>query len=374
MPTSLVKIALISVVVSIALLAALGGWYFFREKPMLARPGESARVENTPRTRQQIPVKLVEDKPQINVLRHFFYKERLPGNRADRISLLVTGDVLTARAVDRQMREKSDFTWPFLKTAEFLRQADVVLVNLETPLTKKCVSSSVGMVFCGSLQASSGLKFAGVDVVGVANNHMGNQGFEGVGETISQLKADGFVVTGASESAMLEVKGKKFGFLAYNDVGGLVKGFNSTVIPEQMRSDVQNLKPQVDFVVVLFHWGNEYTYNPTDRQREVGRMAVDLGADLVVGDHPHWVQAVELYKEKVIAYSHGNFVFDQEWSRETKEGVIGQYDFGENGLVDFGFYPVIIEDYGQPRFAAKEEAEKILQNMLTASEKLSKRD
>ena len=85
---------------------------------------------------------------------------------------------------------------------------------------------------------------------------------------------------------------------------------------------------------MAYHWGAEYVSVPTvgagiaeDDPVEIGHLAVDAGADFVIGNHPHWVQGVELYKGKYIAYAHGNFIFDQMWSYETRVGVVGKYTF-----------------------------------------------
>ena len=93
--------------------------------------------------------------------------------------------------------------------------------------------------------------------------------------------------------------------------------------------DIQALKRQVDFVIVAFHWGIEYTALPTQEQRGIAHQAIDAGADLILGNHPHWVQATEKYQGKYITYAHGNFVFDQMWSQETREGVVGKYTFDQ---------------------------------------------
>jgi poly-gamma-glutamate capsule biosynthesis protein CapA/YwtB (metallophosphatase superfamily) len=101
-------------------------------------------------------------------------------------------------------------------------------------------------------------------------------------------------------------------------------------------------------------------------------VAIDAGADLIIGNHPHWVQGVEFYKGKCITYAHGNFIFDQMWSQETREGVLGKYVFNADGLVDVQFYPIIIDDYAQARFADAVEADMILQRMKASSVEIAR--
>jgi poly-gamma-glutamate synthesis protein (capsule biosynthesis protein) len=122
----------------------------------------------------------------------------------------------------------------------------------------------------------------------------------------------------------------------------------------------------------MYHWGVEYTSVPTQEQIDLAHLTVDAGADLVLGNHPHWVQGTETYKNKFIVYGFGNFIFDQMWSQETREGVVGKFLFNSSGLKSVSFYPIIIEDYWQPRFANKEEAAKILNGLKESSEEIKK--
>jgi poly-gamma-glutamate synthesis protein (capsule biosynthesis protein) len=131
---------------------------------------------------------------------------------------------------------------------------------------------------------------------------------------------------------------------------------------------------QADVVVAALHWGAEYVTIPqaapgiaSDNPVEIAHLAVDSGADLVVGNHPHWVQGLEVYKDKLIVYSHGNFILDQMWSRETTIGVVGRYTFYDTKLVEAEFLPVIIEDYARPRPLEGTEAQAVLEGMRQAS-------
>ncbi|MDH7499470.1 MAG: CapA family protein, partial [candidate division NC10 bacterium] len=101
---------------------------------------------------------------------------------------------------------------------------------------------------------------------------------------------------------------------------------------------------------------------------EVAHLAVDAGADLILGNHPHQVQAVEIYKGKLIAYAHGNFVFDQMWSYGTRVGVMGRYTFYDRALIKVEYLPVRIDHYAQPVLLEGEEAKAVLKGMKEASE------
>lgn len=287
---------------------------------------------------------------------------------AERVrTVIATGDVLLARAVNLRTIRYNNFRWPFEKTADVLRTADVTLINLETPLVKNCPVTAEGMVFCGDQRNVKGLVSSGVDIVNIANNHMGNWGQEGVEETVAALSESGLIPVG-HENPVYLTKGNegnrgnkrvmKFAFLGYNDVGRQT-GIRH-VDDETFEDDIRLAKQNVAIIVVSFHWGVEYTHEPTARQRETAHRAIDAGADLVIGNHPHWIQPPEIYKGKLIVYSHGNFVFDQMWSQKTREGIVGRYTFYDEKLIDAEFLPIIIEDFGQPRWAEGVESEMII--------------
>lgn len=284
-------------------------------------------------------------------------------------SLMVTGDVLTARTVNQKTVAMNNFHWPFEKTAEVLRSADITFINLETPFVSNCPIRTDGMVFCGDPRNVQGLQFAGVDVVTFANNHAGNAGKTGVEETMNILKNAGMQVIGVTGPAIREVNGIKFGFVGLNDVEKY--GFIADVTGDRLQQEIQQARTQSDVVVVQFHWGEEYRYQPTQRQRQLAKDAIDAGADLVVSNHPHWIQAVEKYKDTLIVYSHGNFVFDQMWSQQTREGIVGRYTFQGKTLVDVAFFPVFIENFGQPRWLEGKEKTRILEILKKESQTLS---
>jgi poly-gamma-glutamate capsule biosynthesis protein CapA/YwtB (metallophosphatase superfamily) len=106
---------------------------------------------------------------------------------------------------------------------------------------------------------------------------------------------------------------------------------------------------------------------PTERQRELARVAIEAGATLVVGNHPHWVQAVEHFEGAFVSYALGNFVFDQDFSRETQQGVILEAVFQGSQLASVGLIPIHIRDMHQPTLAAAEEAAEILGRIHGAS-------
>ena len=288
-------------------------------------------------------------------------------------TIVATGDVIPARRVDQQIRLRgNDFAYPLSGTADILRQADLTVVNLEAPLIEDCPPHEEGFVFCGQPGFAAALAGAGVDIATLENNHIGNYGPEGIDATKGLLTSEGIAWADAFTPAVLEVRGLHFAFVAFNGVGG---SFDRELIGRQIAA----AREQADVVIAAFHWGAEYVTIPqaapgiaNDNPVEIAHLAVDAGADLVVGNHPHWVQGLEVYKDKLIAYAHGNFIVDQMWSRETTIGVIGRYTFYDTKLVDAEFLPVIIEDSARPRPLEGAEAQAVLEGMRQAS--LSLRD
>ena len=148
-----------------------------------------------------------------------------------------------------------------------------------------------------------------------------------------------------------------------------------------MKREIALVRPQADVVVVQFHWGKEYQRQPMadpnvptpDDPVVIGHLSIDWGADIVIGNHPHWYQGIEIYRGKLITYAHGNFVFDQMWSEETREGVIGTYTFNGTQLVGATWKAYRIYDYGQPVFMNAADNATALQTMEAASDQLATR-
>lgn len=290
---------------------------------------------------------------------------------AERVGVLVaTGDVIPARSVNFQTVKRGSFRWPFEKTADILKKADITLINLESPLVENCPLTNEGMVFCGDPGHLEGLIYAGVDVANLANNHLGNYGEEGIGSTINLLKKASILSAGISGPVFKDVRGLRFAFLGYNDVGYPEK-ILAWAEEERIISEISKAREKADVVIVSFHWGIEYTEQPTKRQRELAHLAIDSGADLIIGNHSHRIQPLEIYKGKLITYAHGNFVFDQMWSERTKQGVVGRYSFYDDELIDVEFFPVLIKDYGQPHFLDSEGKRRVFKEMKQVSLRLS---
>ncbi len=288
--------------------------------------------------------------------------------------LTATGDIIPARTVNYEVVKRNNPLWPYEKVLPILnaKKTDITFVNLETPLIKNCLPTIEGMVFCGTDRNIEGLKAIHVTIANLANNHAGNHGEDGVSETIKLLQNNSILTTGVNGPVYKNIRGIQFAFLGYNDITkpqpGIENATDSTI-----KKEIVKARKNADIVIVTFHWGIEYRDQPDDDQKRLGHLAIDSGADLVIGNHPHWIQPIELYKEKLITYAHGNFIFDQMWSQKTREGVIGRYIFYDKKLIDVEYTPLQINDYGQAHFLEKKQANDILVDMKKHSLELTKK-
>jgi poly-gamma-glutamate synthesis protein (capsule biosynthesis protein) len=309
----------------------------------------------------------------LQTLFHPTYK--VPHDPSQVRTLLVTGDVIPARGVNYFATQRRDFLWPFRPTADYTKNADVTYINLETPLFAGCpVDPNSGFTFCGDARFVNGLTMMGAKVVNLANNHTSNYGAEGITLTEQLLEKNGMQTTGLGPVAVIDVRGIKFGFIGFNGVGRAID-------QEALKQGIARARQLADIVVVQFHWGKEYERQPMpdphvptpDDPVTIGHAAIDWGADIVIGNHPHWYQGIEIYHGKLITFAHGNYVFDQMWSEETREGVIGTYTFYGTQLVAATWKAYRIYDYGQPVFMNAGDDATALQTMEAASDQLAQR-
>jgi poly-gamma-glutamate synthesis protein (capsule biosynthesis protein) len=220
-----------------------------------------------------------------------------------------------------------------------------------------------GTTFSADPKLIKGLANAGIDWVGLANNHIGDAGQTGILQTIANLKKLGIKASGAGKNlsaarkpAILKAGGVKVAFLAYDTIArgygaSATRAGSAQMSPAVMRRDIANARKAGAQVVIVFpHWGTEYDPTPFAGQQGLARAAIDAGADMVIGNHAHWAGAVEVYEGKPIWYALGNFVFDQTWSIPTMEGITLELTFHGPTLVQARMRPHIILDKAQPNF------------------------
>ena len=240
-----------------------------------------------------------------------------PGCRPDSGSTLIfAGDMMLGRAVGSAASSRGDWAFPFRRVEARLRAADVAFGNLECVAAKGATTQ-----FGADPRALNGLRDAGFDVISLANNHTADAGLGALAETARALGSLGIAVTGLQyppdpqRATIVRAGAIKVGFLAYSwSVGDFLPKeglpFISRARRDDMLADIERARPEVDYLVVSLHMGTEGARRSSEGQQQKARAAIDAGADLVVGHHPHVPQEVERYGSGFIAYSLGDFVFD----------------------------------------------------------------
>jgi len=304
-------------------------------------------------------------------------KKKLP-QADEEVSLVAVGDISYSRGVERIVKKQNDINYPFLKIQDYLKSADLIFGNLETPITQGSEIPDFEMIFRSNPGTEQALKQAGFSILSLANNHTPNFGEKGLKDTFNFLENAGIKYVGAGQNEQeayqpvyIEKKRIKFAFLAYNDTDVVPAYYEALANRagtafmriDKMTEAVKEVKQNADFVIVSMHTGIEYAGKPNNSQINFAHAAIDAGADLVIGHHPHVVQTMEKYKGKFIFYSLGNFVFDQPQSEEAKEGLAVKVYFAKNGINKISLLPVVMENLAQPRMADKNEAIKILQRL-----------
>jgi poly-gamma-glutamate synthesis protein (capsule biosynthesis protein) len=294
---------------------------------------------------------------------------KTPENFSKEISLILVGDIMLDRGIKIMMVKNKDWKFPFLKIADELKKANILFGNLEGPISDK--GRKVGSIYSFRHDPKSieGLTFAGFNVISLANNHVLDYTREALEDTFLRLKKAGidYVGAGLNENEAFspiikEIQGTKIGFLAYTNLGpeswrateknsGIAWVSESDF--EKIKEDIKKAKEKVDVLIVSLHSGQEYKKEPDQFQIKFSRMAIDAGADIIVGHHPHVIQPNEKYKNGYIFYSLGNFVFDQNFSKETMEGEIVKVLIENNKIKEAIPINIKINELFQPEIENK---------------------
>jgi poly-gamma-glutamate capsule biosynthesis protein CapA/YwtB (metallophosphatase superfamily) len=289
------------------------------------------------------------------------------GSDDELVELMVVGDIFLSRTVEERM-EVFGSEYPFEAVAEILRAADLAVGNLESPFAMGGDPIEKRFTFRQHPDHASAMDWAGLDVLSLANNHLLDFGQASLSETIEALRWRGVAYVGAGLSyeeahrpLVMEAKGKRIAFLAYAAARWKGSGEVPTgewiafADPATIREDVARAKELADLVIVIMHLGTEYQQYPDEEQLTVSRAAVEAGACLVIGHHPHVVQRTEEYSGGFVAYSLGDFVFDIDVVEAAREGAILRVFLGDGGVQRAEMIPVRIVDDVQPRFLVGED-------------------
>jgi poly-gamma-glutamate synthesis protein (capsule biosynthesis protein) len=306
----------------------------------------------------------------------FFISLAAASVNAQSAKIIAAGDVMLGRDLN------SEKIYPFQNLEGILKSADIVICNLEAPFTLKDKKLPKEISFKANPENADYLKRAGFDVVNLANNHAMDYQAEGLIDTLEILDKSGIAYCGAGinienarEIKFIEQNGIKFAFLGYTSTypesmyASSKKAGVAYVKEEWIREDVKKAKNLADIVVVSLHSGVEKNYSPTEKQKKLARLAIDSGANIVLGPHPHVLEGIEKYHDGLIAYSLGNFVFGTKGSA-IKESALLEIEVSANKIENYNFIPLDVSDgyRHQPKVAEGKTKNAILRNIKKYSE------
>ncbi len=282
------------------------------------------------------------------------------------VTLAAVGDVMLARSLSGWISEEAP-DGPFQHVRDLLGATDLTVANLECAISDRGRAEPKSYTFRAPPLAARGLAIAGFDVLALANNHSLDYGIDAMLDTVESLQEAGVSPVGAGRNdaeayahVVVEREGVRVAFLSVAEVPNEA-GYDMTlwtataespgiawVDEARIAAGVARAREDADIVVVFFHFGNEGWSSPSNRQRQLARAAIDAGANLVLGTHPHVLQEVEEYGAGVIAYSLGNFVFDGFDGAPNRSAILF-VTFSADGTIAWRMEPVRIGWDGLPR-------------------------
>jgi poly-gamma-glutamate synthesis protein (capsule biosynthesis protein) len=240
---------------------------------------------------------------------------------------------------------------PFADIAQIWRESDLVLANLEGPLSPDSANTGVveSSVFRGPLDVAPILSRAGFNLLHIANNHILEHGEGAFSSTLNILTQNGIAAVGlwakdGAQPVVRTIRGVKLGILGYSFVREKHipdQRLYAAPTPEVAISQIQLLRQQVDHVIVSVHWGEECTALPTREVVDLARAMRDAGAKLILGHHPHWFQPVHAINGSLVAFSLGDLAFDLFWDRRRVESAVLHVDLGLEGALNYSLTPIV---------------------------------
>lgn len=303
-------------------------------------------------------------------------------------TLLFTGVIVPARCVQAAIDERDDNDYVYDEVRSIVQDADLAVGTLNATISDYpphtgCVPT---YVLVGDAANADAAQRAGFDVMSVATNHIKNCGPANCGDraffdTLDNLRRVGIIPVGAGanhaeamQPVVVEVNGVRFGIVSLGQIEPMAFAGEDTpgiavLTPENLRAAVAAARQVSDVVIAMPHWGPEDVPWPNHIQRDLARQLVEAGADIVVGNHTHVVQAMQEIDEVPVFYGLGNFVFDQGL-RDHKQGAILKLNFVGNRYAGYEFIPTHVDRDGTVHIAAPEEAAEVLQRIDSASQEL----
>ncbi|MCB9790774.1 CapA family protein [Candidatus Nomurabacteria bacterium] len=306
------------------------------------------------------------------------------GNTTD---VILTGtSVVGGRTHFIVINERGDNLFPIRGIADTLREADIAHLSNEASFSPNCDQSTYTLVFCGTLDSFEMLTFAGIDIVGLTGNHIRDYGTQALLDTLDLFTKNNLVYFGGGKDfddahtpKVIKVNGIKIAFVGFNFIPPADYYATATLpgnaAPNQygndkkyLNEDIEKAKSEADFVIVDMQWGQEYINYAIPEQQEYGRAAIDAGADIINGVHPHTVQGIEYYKKGVIFYGLGNVLFDQTQGDYVREGIMVRHVFYGKKYIGYETIATYIPQDLQTELADDSRRDSILDTIYQNSE------
>lgn len=218
-------------------------------------------------------------------------------------------------------KNNNDYSYFFKNVYSIFSNDDITTVNFEGTLTNSSAKADKQFAFKAPPEYAKILSSSSIEGVNLSNNHTFDYLSNGFKDTKEALKSENINYFGEGNKWIKEVKGVKLGFLGY-------KGYySSKELQSKIKNDISELKSKNCIVIINFHWGDEGSYEPNSTQKSLAHFAIDNGADLIIGHHPHVLQGIEKYKNRIICYSMGNFSFGGNKNPSDKDTMIVQVKF-----------------------------------------------
>lgn len=282
-----------------------------------------------------------------------------------RVRLMAVGDIMLGRTIG-DLIESEGPEAPFLFTSETLASADITLGNLECPISEQGTAENKKYAFRAPTRAGEALALAGFDLVSIANNHILDYGHVALEDTLLNLAKNQVLAVGAGMDderayapVFMDVDGLRLAFLAFMDViledydypsweAGMNKPGVAWAHEQRIRESINNARDQADLVIVLLHNGYEMVQTVSKYQQETAHLAIESGAALVIGSHPHVLQRIESYQNGLIVYSMGNFVFDNFLFPPNYSAILS-VELSPQGVENYELIDVVVQLNGVPQ-------------------------
>jgi poly-gamma-glutamate capsule biosynthesis protein CapA/YwtB (metallophosphatase superfamily) len=305
--------------------------------------------------------------------------------QAEEIIVNAVGDVMLAGRWAATIR-KNGYETPFRRVAAELKAGDITIANLESPIARGGTEfTGKKFRFRAEPELAGALKESGINLVTLANNHTMDFGKQALMETIKNLESAAIARIGAGETlaearkmALYTIKGKRIAFLGYSltqpveffagrNRPGTAPGFEKFFV-----EDIRRARQEADHVIVSFHWGTEGRSDIQPYQRTVAHKAIDAGADVIIGHHPHVLRGIERYKTGIVFYSLGNFAFASR-GKSADAGLMVRLRFSEGKReAELLVLDILHRRVGfQPQPVSGEQAARTVERLNTLSSPLN---